>query len=154
MHRHKLMIILLLVAAPLSAHATVLITPQEAQLPRAQAAPAAGGGGAYQDDRGTPTRPPDVMVQSPKGAVASPFPLRLQFTPHNGARIDPNSVTVTLLTRPEVDLTNRVQPYISARGLDFGQAEAPPGQYRIRIDLTDDAGHIGSATVDLQVQHP
>jgi hypothetical protein len=154
MHRRKLMIILLLVAAPLSAHATVLITPQEAQLPRAQVAPNATAGGAFQGDRGTPTRPPDVLIQSPKGTVASPFPLRLQFTPHNGARIDPNSVTVTLLTRPEVDLTNRVQPYISPRGVDFGQAEAPPGQYRIRIDLTDDAGHTGTATVELQVQHP
>jgi hypothetical protein len=154
MHRRKLIIILLLVAAPPAAHATVLITPQEAQLARAQAAPGGASRGGYQDDRGTPTRSPDVLVQSPKGVVASPFPLRLQFTPHNGARIDPNSVTVTLLTKPEVDLTNRVQPYISPRGVDFGQAEAPPGQYRIRIDLTDDAGHIGTATIDLQVQHP
>jgi hypothetical protein len=86
--------------------------------------------------------------------VGSPFPLRITFTPHNGARIDPNSVTVTLLTKPEVDLTNRVQPYISPRGVDLEQAEVPPGRYRIRIDLTDDAGHIGSTTVDLQVQRP
>lgn len=154
MHHRKLITILLLIVVPLSGRAAVLITQQEAQLPRAPAAPATTGAGSYQQDRGTPTRPPDVLVQSPKGTVASPFPLRIMFTPHNGTRIDPNSVTVTLLTKPEVDLTNRVQPYISPHGVDFGQAEVPPGQYRIRIDLTDDAGHIGTATVDLQVQHP
>jgi hypothetical protein len=153
MHQRTLITILLLAAAPLAGRAAVLITPQEAQLPSAQAAADAGAGG-FQGDRGTPTRPPDVLVQSPKGIVASPFPLRITFTPHNGARIDPNSVTVTLLTKPEVDLTNRVQQYISPHGVDFAQAEAPPGRYRIRIDLTDDAGHIGTATVDLQVQHP
>ena len=151
MHHRTLIAILPLVAAPLAGHAAVLITAQEAQLP---GAPANAGAGGFQGDRGTPTRPPDVLVQSPKGMVGSPFPLRITFTPHNGARIDPNSVTVTLLTKPEVDLTNRVQPYISPRGVDLEQAEVPPGRYRIRVDLTDDAGHIGTTTVDLQVQRP
>jgi hypothetical protein len=58
------------------------------------------------------------------------------------------------LTKPEVDLTNRVRPYLSAAGVNFAQAEAPPGQYRLRIELIDDAGHVGTATVDLQVQRP
>jgi hypothetical protein len=148
--------ILILVACSTSGQAAVLITAPEAQLPRAVpgGAPAGGGAAGYDKDRGTPTRPPDVIVQSPTGPVASPFPLRVMFTPHNGAHIDPNGVTVTLLTRPEVDLTSRVRPYVSAGGVNFAQAEAPPGQYRIRIELLDDAGHIGAATVDLQVQRP
>jgi hypothetical protein len=150
--------ILLLVAVAIPGQAAVLITPQEAQQARVPegrpASQAAGGAAGYDKDRGTPTRAPDVVVQSPTGPVGSPFPLRVAFTPHNGARIDPNSVTVTLLSKPEVDLTNRVRPYLSARGVDFAQAEAPPGQYRIRIELIDDAGHIGATTVDLQVQRP
>ncbi len=150
--------ILLLGAAALPAQAAVLITPQEAQQARVPdarpATPLVGGSSGYDKDRGTPTRAPDVVVQSPTGPVGSPFPLRVAFTPHNGARIDPNSVTVTLLSKPEIDLTNRVRPFLSARGVDFAQAEAPPGQYRIRIELIDDAGHIGATTVDLQVQRP
>jgi hypothetical protein len=157
--RHQGLVgILILVACSTSGQAAVLITAPEAQLPRAQPAgsptPAGGGAAGYDKDRGTPTRPPDVIVQSPTGPVASPFPLRVAFTPHNGAHIDPNGVTVTLLTKPEVDLTNRVRPYLSATGVNFAQAEAPPGQYRIRIELIDDAGHIGATTVDLQVQRP
>jgi hypothetical protein len=158
MRHTSLVSILILAACALPARAAVLITAQEAQLPRAVpgGAPAPPGGAAagYDKDRGTPTRPPDVIIQSPTGAVASPFPLRVTFTPHNGARIDPNGVTVTLLTKPEVDLTDRVRPYLSAGGVNFVQAEAPPGQYRVRIELIDDAGHTGAATVDLQVQRP
>jgi hypothetical protein len=157
--RHRgLVSILILVACSTSGQAAVLITAQESQLPRAQSGgastPPGGAAAGYDKERGTPTRPPDVVVQSPTGPVASPFPLRVTFTPHNGAHIDPNGVSVTLLTRPEVDLTNRVRPYVSAGGVNFAQAEAPPGQYRIRIELLDDAGHIGTATVDLQVQRP
>jgi hypothetical protein len=158
MRRTSFVGILMLTACVLPAHAAVLITAQDAQLPRAAPAgtqtPPGGAAAGYDKDRGTPTRPPDVVIQSPTGPVASPFPLRVTFTPHNGARIDPNGVTVTLLTKPEVDLTDRVRPYLSARGVNFVQAEAPPGQYRVRIELIDDAGHTGAATVDLQVQRP
>jgi hypothetical protein len=158
MHHQGLVSILILVASASAGQAAVLITAQEAQLPRVlpagSPAPPGGGASGYDKDRGTPTRPPDVIVQSPTGPVASPFPLRVTFTPHNGAHIDPNGVTVTLLTKPEVDLTNRVRPYLSAGGLNFAQPEVPPGQYRVRIELIDDAGHTGAATVDLQVQRP
>jgi hypothetical protein len=157
--RHRGLAGLLMFGAfALPGQAAVLITPQEAQQSRAPEGrpPTSMGasGSGYDKDRGTPTRAPDVIVQSPTGPVGSPFPLRVAFTPHNGARIDPSNVTVTLLTKPEVDLTNRVRPFLSARGVDFAQAEAPPGQYRIRIELIDDAGHIGATTVDLQVQRP
>jgi hypothetical protein len=154
MRFRNLIVPLLLLAVPLSVQATVLITPQEAKLPPAQSAAAAGGAGAFAGDRGTPTRGPDLVVQSPKTAVSSPFPFHLVFTPHNGRKIDPASVTVTLLTQPEVDLTGRVQPFLTATGVDFKQAEVPPGQYRIRIDLTDDAGHAATKTLDLQVLQP
>jgi len=149
--------LLLLMACPVPGHAAVLITDQEAKLPPEQggvSAPTAAGGAGFENDRGTPTRGPDLMVRSPRGVVTSPFPLHVSFAPHNGARIDPSTVTVTLLTRPEVDLTNRVEPYITARGIDFGGAEVPPGRYQVRIDLTDDAGHTGSTVIDLQVQRP
>ena len=154
MRFHRSIAVLMLSAWPAAGQAAVLVTPQEAALPRARTnAPAAAAGG-FVGDRGTPTRPPDITIQSPKGAAASPFPLRITFTPHNGAKIDPATVSVTLLTKPEVDLTTRVQRYISARGVDLPQAEAPPGKFQIRIDLTDSAGHTGTATVDLQVPAP
>ena len=154
MRRRLALIVTAAVAAyPVASRGAVLITSQEAQLQPAGGSAAGGtAGGGFGTDRGTPTRGPDLTVQSPQGAVASPFALRVVFTPHNGARIDPDSVTVTLLTKPEVDLTKRVRPFISARGVEFGQAEAPRGQYKIKIELTDDAGHIGATTVNLQVQ--
>lgn len=135
--------------------AAALITAREAQLPRAEiGAPPPTPAKQTDPDRGTPLRPPDVSFDSPKGAVASPFLLHLTFKPHNGARIDPDMVTITLLTKPEVDLTDRLRPYISANGVNFGQAEAPPGKFPLRVTVADNFGNLATYTIDLQVQHP
>jgi hypothetical protein len=135
--------------------AAALITAQEAQLPRAViGAPPPPPVKPPGPERGTPLRPPDVSVASPVGAVTSPFLLRVAFKPHNSAQIDPDNVTVTLLTKPEVDLTNRLRPYISANGVNFPQAEAPPGRFPLRITLVDSADNLVTYTIDLQVQHP
>lgn len=139
------------VLAPVAASAAVLITAQEAGQPEVRTGPAGSAPGGYGTDRGTPGRPPDVVVQMPRGAVASPFPLRVAFTPHNGAHIVPDSITVTLLTTPETDLSERVRRYVSTRGIDMPSAEAPAGQFQLRIEVADDAGHIGTSNVELTV---
>jgi hypothetical protein len=138
-------------AVPAVGRATVLITPQEARQPEATGGASGRTAPSLGTDRGTPTRPPDIEVVSPRAAVASPFPLRVIFTPHNGARIDPNSVAVTLLTSPETDLSDRVRQSITPLGINMPNAEAPPGRFRIKIELTDSAGHIGTSTIDLTV---
>jgi hypothetical protein len=138
--------------------AEVLIAAQEAKLPReANVVPTispANPDQRFNTDRGTPLRPPDVSFESPKDLISSPFRLHVIFTPHNGSRIDPDSVTVTLLTKPEVDLTNRLRPYITANGVNFAQAEAPPGDSPLRITLADSNGNLGTYVIDLRVQRP
>jgi hypothetical protein len=44
-----------------------------------------------------------------------------------------------------VDLTPRVKPFIQARGIDMPDAEVPPAEYAIKVDVKDTDGHPGTA---------
>jgi hypothetical protein len=139
-----------------NAYAATLITPQEAALPRpgdvSRSSTQSQGAAGWGDNRGGTGRDPDIRLDAPKSPqVASPFPLRLMFVPHGGSHIDPASITVTYLKSPAVDLTGRLKPYTSARGIDMEQAEAPPGEHAIRVEVSDDAGRTTATVLHLTV---
>src|SRR3974390_3332479 len=83
-----------------AAQATQLITEEEAKLPPPKGAVAA-------DRRGI-MRSPKVKFISTGDAVHSPLHLQLEFEAFGGAKIDPDSVKVTFLRTPNVDLTSRI----------------------------------------------
>ncbi len=127
-----------LFAAATPADAFQLITPEEAALP---AGPVPG----FQL-RGSPTRRPNITVISPPptaGVLHSPLNLKLQFRAFGGAVIDPNSVVVTYLKTPAIDITQRIMPFISADGINISQAEVPPGKHQFWIELKDNGGRVG-----------
>jgi hypothetical protein len=137
-------IAVLLAAAP--ANAFELITAAEAALP-ASSAPAF-------ELRGSPTRRPNVIVVSPPpgaGLMHSPLDLKLQFRAFGGAEIDPNSVVVTYLKVPAIDITQRITPFISAAGINVPQAEVPPGKHQFWIELRDKDGRVGGGEFSFQV---
>src|SRR5450631_525473 len=112
-----------------AASATELITAEEAKLPPPK--------GAIATDRRGILRGPKVEVVSPSGTVRSPLRLQLRFESFGGATINPDSVKVIYLRTPNVDLTPRVKPFIQANGIDMPEAELPPGEYTVRVDLRD-----------------
>src|ERR1700693_5588240 len=96
----------LLAAAMLAAPATALqlITASEAALPAVQ---------TTGHDRSI-SRGPSVIVVSPTpgaGAIASPLNLTVRFESHGGSTIDLDSVLLTYLREPAIDLTQRVKPF-------------------------------------------
>ena len=125
-----------------TAGATPLITDEEARLPPPK--------GAMANTRGI-MRGPKVEVISPKEAAHSPLRLQLIFETFGGARIDIESVKVLYLRTPNVDLTARVRPFIQADGIDMPDAELPPGEYTVRVDVKDNDGRPGSASFILKV---
>jgi hypothetical protein len=139
--------LLVLVAAGLlssgAAQATQLITEEEARLPPPK--------GAIAADRRGILRGPKVEVVSPSDAVSSPLRLQLKFESFGGAKIDPDSVKVTFLRSPNVDLTSRVKPFIQADGINMQDAELPPGEYIVRVDIKDSDGRPGTASFTLKV---
>jgi hypothetical protein len=131
----------LLISGP--AQATQLITAEEAMLPPPK--------GAIAMDRRGIFRSPKVEVVSPSGAVHSPLRLQLKFESFGGATINPDSVKVIYLRTPNVDLTPRVKPFIQADGIDMLEAELPPGEYTVRVDVKDSDGRPGSLSFMLTV---
>jgi len=106
------------------------------------------------DLRGSPTRRPMVTVVSPPpgaGLIHSPLELKLQFRAFGGATIDPNSVVVTYLKNPPIDITQRLKPFITADGIDLSQADVPPGKHLFWLELKDKDGRIGGGQFSFQV---
>jgi hypothetical protein len=125
------------------ASATPLITDDEARLPPPKGAISANTRGIL--------RGPKVEVISPNEAAHSPLRLQLKFESFGGARIDIESVKVLYLRTPNVDLTARVRPFIQADGIDMPEAELPPGEYLVRVDVKDSDGRPGSASFTLRI---
>jgi hypothetical protein len=131
----------LLISGP--AQAMPLITAEEAKLPPPK--------GAIPVDRRGILRGPKVEVVSPSGAAHSPLRLQLKFESFGGATINPESVKVIYLRTPNVDLTPRLKPFIRADGIDMPEAELPPGEYTVRVDVKDSDGRPGTVSFTLTV---
>lgn len=123
--------------------ATQLITEQEARLPPPK--------GAIAADRRGIMRGPKVEFVSPGDSVNSPLRLVLKFESYGGAKIDPESVKVIFLRSPNVDLTARVKPFVQPDGINMQDAELPPGEYTVRVDIKDSDGRPGTAIFTLKV---
>lgn len=132
-----------LFAATGSASAVDLITDEEARLPATPKMATRGG----------ITRGPSIKVVSPNpdGQVKAPFAMKVEFQPHGGSKIDANSVKVTYLKKPAVDLTPRLKSAISESGINLGDANVPAGAHDIKIDVTDAEGRTKSETVSFTV---
>jgi hypothetical protein len=126
----------------LAAH--ILITEEEAKLPPPRGAVAA-------DRRGI-TRAPkiDVVLQADQ-VIHSPMHFQLKFESFGGAKIDPDSVKVTYLRTPNVDLTPRIRPFVQPTGIDMPDVELPVGDHMVRVDIKDTDGRVGSTSFVLKV---
>ena len=121
----------------------VLITEDEAKLPPPKGAVAA-------DRRGI-LRGPKIQFVADGDTVHSPTRLHLKFESFGGTKIDPDSVKVTYLRTPNVDLTPRLKPFIQANGIDIPDAELPQGEHMLRVDLKDSDGRPGTTSFVLKV---
>ena len=121
----------------------VLITADEAKLPPPR--------GAVAVDRRGITRGPKIDFISQGDEVHSPLHFQLKFESFGGAKIDPDSVKVTYLRTPNVDLTPRIKSFINATGIDMPDAEMPAGDHMVRVDIKDSDGRTGSTSFVLKV---
>jgi hypothetical protein len=123
--------------------ANVLITEEEARLPPPK--------GAIVADRRGITRGPKIRVLDESEPVHSPMHLQVIFESFGGAKIDLDSVKVTYLRNPNVDLTPRIKPFLQSAGIDIPDVQLPVGEHLVRIDVKDSDGRIGSTSFLLKV---
>lgn len=130
-------------AMAVAAEPVRLITPEEAQLPAAD--PDDGNGRAV-------TRGPGIdAVAPPAVGVSGTFRLAVRFKPRNEVAIDPDSVRVTYRRKPEVDLTARLRPFVTAAGIEAPAVVAPPGKHVIVVEAQDKSGRVGRSQITLTV---
>ena len=84
----------------------------------------------------------DVTPTPANAALTSPIRMQFKFEARGGAKIDTSGTKVTYLKNPAVDLTDRVKPFTQDSGIDIGQAELPPGNHVIRVDVKDSEGRV------------
>ena len=119
-----------------------LITAEEAQFPSSDSS-----GVSRNITRGPGI---DTLAPSPIG-VHGVFRFAVKFKPRNGVEIDPESVRVTYLREPNIDLTPRIKAFITAGGIDAPEVVAPPGEHVIVIEAVDKEGRMGRGEVTLTV---
>ena len=127
----------------LAAEPVRLITAEEARLP-------SGDPGAAQERNLTRGPGIDAVAPPPIG-VSGTFRLAVRFKPRNSVAIDPESVRVTYRRQPEVDLTARLKPFVTAAGIEAPAVIVPPGKHVIIIEATDKEGRIGRSQMTLTV---
>jgi hypothetical protein len=125
-----------------AAAAAQLISAQEASLP--------------DDDvrtRGI-SRGPKIHLINPAanaGFVKSPFNLKIRFESFGGANIDSDSVLVTYEKIPRIDLTQRIRPSLRPTGINMENAEAPPGEHHILVEVKDSDGRTGWSEFTIRI---
>jgi len=131
-------------AMPVPACSAPLITAEEAALPPQKGAVANSGRGI--------TRGPKIQVPAGE-AAAQPSPMRFQvkFQSFGGSNIDLDALKVTYLKSPVVDLTPRVKPFVLPTGIDMPDAQLPPGDHLLRVDIKDSDGRTASTSFLLKI---
>jgi hypothetical protein len=128
---------------PSFSFAEVLITSKEAGLPPAAQQVATRG----------ISRGPAIKFITPvaNSSVSSPFDLRVVFEPRGDSKVDMNSVKITYLKSPYVDLTLRLKSAISTNGINFQNAEVPAGEHSVQLSVRDTEGRETNSVLNLVV---
>lgn len=118
-----------------------LVTIDEARLPAVAATPATRA----------ITRGPGVKLATPD-SVSGAFPLKVEFAPRGGSKIDPTSVKVEYLRGPGVDLTARLKANIKPEGIEVASTQVPAGEHAFRVSVRDSEGREGKSEFKLTVK--
>jgi hypothetical protein len=130
-------------SGPIAAVAAPLITPEEAALPPQKGAVPNSGRGI--------TRGPKIQVPEADPAQASPMRFQVKFQTFGGSSIDLDALKVTYLKSPVVDLTSRIKPFAQPTGIDMPEAQLPPGEHLVRVDVKDSEGRTASTSFLLKI---
>lgn len=79
-----------------------------------------------------------------------PIQVLIRFTPR-AEPIDLASLKVTLVKFIDIDITDRIRPFVTLEGIQVKEAKIPPGKHRVRITVSDKAGDLSVKEVSFEV---
>lgn len=121
-----------------------LVTSQEATLPQSQTSHAGR----------SITRGPAIRQVSPANTVTAnaPFDLNVQFAGRGGEKINPATAQITILRGGNINITDRLRPFITANGIEMPAAMVPPGSYVLEVRVSDAGGRQSTANIEIDAK--
>lgn len=125
-----------------------LITPEEAAMAPAPEVKR----GLVEVGREDITAGPVIEVVEPSNGSREPMPVQvlIRFTPMSEP-LDLASLKVVLIKFIQIDITDRIRPYVTPDGIQVKEAKIPPGKHRVRISLADRTGAVSVREVAFEV---
>jgi hypothetical protein len=118
-----------------------VVTSQEAAMPPAATSKAGR----------SITRGPAIRQISPASPVApnQPFDLKVEFAGRGGEKIDPKTAQIVILRGNSINVTQRLQPFITANGIEVPAALVPPGMHVLQVAVSDGGGRQSIANIEI-----
>jgi len=100
------------------------------------------------------TRGPAIRQVSPDGAVKAnqPFDLHVEFAGRGGEKINPATTQITILRGGNINITDRLKPFITANGIEMPAAMVPPGTHVLQVAVSDAGGRQTIANIEIVAQ--
>jgi hypothetical protein len=97
---------------------------------------------------------PTIDVDQPDASrpVRPPVTIRISFHPAQGSTIDVKSFRATYGFLG-IDITQRIldNAQLTASGLFANDAQLPPGQYKVTLQIADNLHRVGTRTIEFSV---
>ena len=82
-------------------------------------------------------------------AANQSFALKIEFAGRGGEKINPASAQVAILRGNNVNITDRIRPYITANGIEIPDARVPAGTYVLQVTVSDAGGRQSIANIEI-----
>ena len=121
-----------------------VVTSQEAALP-----PSASSKAGRAISRG-----PAIRQVSPGAPVAAnqPFTLKVEFAARGGEKINPASAQILVLRGDTINVTQRLKPYVTDKGIEIPGAMVPAGTHVLQVAVSDAGGRQSLANVEIEAR--
>ena len=100
------------------------------------------------------TRGPAIRQVSPANAVTAnqPFDLHVEFAGRGGEKINPATAQITILRGGNIDITQRLKPFITANGIEMPAAMVPSGTHVLQVAVSDAGGRQTIANIEIEAR--
>jgi hypothetical protein len=93
--------------------------------------------------------PPSATSKAGRAITRGPA---VEFAGRGGEKINANSVQILVLRGSNVDITSRMKPYVTDKGIAIPNAMVPAGSYALQVSVKDASGRESLANVEIEAR--